>query len=116
MCFREVGGTSVTVSLDGLITVTIVLLQEHRVAFATSGRDRQWSVSTWSLPSIQSSISIKGMIYTLSTQYNNEPQIFQIDPPRCKEIGFGLSSPSPPYIVGCQMSVQNATPLLPHRM
>jgi hypothetical protein len=30
MCFREVGATSVTVSLDGLITVMIVLLQEVR--------------------------------------------------------------------------------------
>ncbi|KAM0927336.1 hypothetical protein ACQ4PT_002815 [Festuca glaucescens] len=71
MCFREVSATSVTVALDGLITVTIVLPLEHHVAFATAGRDIPWSFSTWSLPSFRSSISFKGMIYFLSTEYNN---------------------------------------------
>jgi hypothetical protein len=108
MCFREVGATSVTVGPDGLIMVMIVLPLEHRVAFTTAGRDREWTFSTWSLSSIQSSIPFKGMIYILSTEDDNEPQIFQIDPPRHDETGSaGLSSLSPPKLVAiCSCKIQ----------
>uniref|UniRef100_A0ACD5VD38 Uncharacterized protein n=1 Tax=Avena sativa TaxID=4498 RepID=A0ACD5VD38_AVESA len=88
MCFREISATTVTVSPDGLITVMILLPSEHHVAFATSGgSDREWSYSTWILSSIQSSVSFQSRIYILSTEYNNDPQIFEIDPPWPEEVG-----------------------------
>jgi hypothetical protein len=103
------------VSADGLITVMIVLSMMCRVAFATtSGSDRQWSVSSWSLSPMWRSVSFQGRLYILQrSRYNSDPQILQIDPPHHNEI---LSPPKliatfpgkfqPPYhLVQCDTDV-----------
>ncbi|KAI5009470.1 hypothetical protein ZWY2020_011607 [Hordeum vulgare] len=79
--FRSV--TSISVSGDGVVTVMITLSNIERVFFATT-KDRQWSVSTWSLGVYSCTKSSQGKLFVLysPTIYGHEQHILQIDPPR----------------------------------
>ncbi|XBJ06271.1 hypothetical protein VPH35_024915 [Triticum aestivum] len=77
------GVTSMSVSIDGVVTVMIKLYNIPRVFFATT-KDQQWSVSTWSLQGYSHTISSQGKLFVLDspTTYGGKQHILQIDPPR----------------------------------
>ncbi|XP_024314023.1 uncharacterized protein LOC100835394 isoform X3 [Brachypodium distachyon] len=101
----DLSATSVSVSLDGVITVLIIFSWLSRVAFASSGIDHQWRVSTWSLTSpLWWSVSFKGRLYVLCYKYyGDDPQFFQIDPPQHKDMGL---SDRPKLIATCRGKIQ----------
>ncbi|XBI96894.1 hypothetical protein VPH35_033114 [Triticum aestivum] len=98
--FRSV--TSISVSIDGVVTVMIKLYNISRVFFATT-KDQQWSVSTWNIGWYSEIISSQGKLFVLDspTTYRREQHILQIDPPRLDHDGNSSYLLPPKLIATC---------------
>ncbi|TVU27654.1 hypothetical protein EJB05_19150, partial [Eragrostis curvula] len=81
---------SVSIDAAGNITVILALDELRRVAFASS-LHRQWTLSTWSYPTLYPPLSFQGKLYVVDTPgpFGQEKihEVLQIDPPVTQDDG-----------------------------